>query len=920
MVAVHQCSFCKDPIPSFDKPRTAHLCIGMDTEGHIHTHGDLERKAEVRQMLDSAAESSGVGIVDKKPLMPKAVVFNNKQRIGDSLMFTCAIRDFKKAFPDVQVGARVTAPHILDHNPYIDRSIDAEAWKKLAMKQVEHLPLEEREKQSIFDLGEGRFFIKIGPGELTNKSNSLDWHFANAYRMSIERHLGVTIPQGESRPDIWLTEEEYNSPRPIAEPYWVICVNGEKAWGCKMYPMERWQAVVDAFPTIKFVQIGTKGDNAPRLQGANVIDMVGKTDDGKTGIRDLFKLFLHAEGSIGLVSFHMHLSGALSKPAVIVAGAREPVSFTRYAGHQYLANDGCLPCATKACWHCDINSCTNLVQTPNMVDKQVPKCVDMIDAEDVCNAIRQYYKGGRLKVGVPSEKPKFKNVVKAAKPAEAKFDWGKGAIDPMDWPFLEEVIKKHQVKTVLEFGAGLSTQLFAEKAGVLTDSFETEQAWIDKVTKEAPNAKIHKWNGRDMLGMWPNNYDLAFVDGPANGQNREQAVRLAANHANIVIMHDATRTYEAQWEEKYLKPGFQGPIKGGRWCHMWIKTASFKEFAAPVSPPPNPNQKRVRIVSTARGWGGCARSITTIMRLLLKAGHSVEFVPFRNAVTSKEMIDILKNELSAVKVTKDYDVLRTPCDVLLMYADDYVWEFPKHPEFEGINADRKIMMLNYRRGGVGEIPWTKGWDKYLFLNSAQESELKAILPGIDTAVYPPCTDLAPFFEAKIDYHKTLTIVRHNSQGDTKFAKDEHNQIHEALRLRPECAIHMLPGPSWMQPTDRFFKHARTGIPALICQFLERGNLFWYSLPKGYMDMGPRVILEAMAAGLPVIADNWGGAVDRVTPDCGWICDSKEQMLEVIKNVTPEELYKKGQAARARALAEFRSERWIDELTKAPCYA
>lgn len=80
-----------------------------------------------------------------------------------------------------------------------------------------------------------------------------------------------------------------------------------------------------------------------------------------------------------------------------------------------------------------------------------------------------------------------------------------------------------------------------------------------------------------------------------------------------------------------------------------------------------------------------------------------------------------------------------------------------------------------------------------------------------------------------------------------------------------------------------------------------------------MDMGPRVILEAMAAGLPILADPWGGAVDRVTSECGWLL-SKADQIELIKNVTAEELKRKGEAARERARAEFRPERWIEVLT------
>ncbi len=931
-----QCSICKDPVSAHDKARV-HLTVSRDKDGHVHTHGDLAKKNDMRDLIEAAADVVGVQVNQPFPLADaKTIVFNNKQRIGDSLTFTCAIRDFARAFPKVKFNVRLTAPHIVDHNPFLDRSIDPEEFKRMAQVQIDALPAEEKDKKAIFDLGDGRFFIRIGPGRLTDKSNSLDWHMTNAYRFSMEEKLGVTIPQGESRPDIYFTEEEYQEARVIADPYWVICVNGEKGWGCKMYPFERWQAVVDQNPDIKFVQIGTKGDNAPRLQGKNVIDWVGKTEDKQTGVRDLFKLFLNAEGSVGLVSFHMHLSGALYKPCVVVAGAREPVAFTRYPGHQYLATDGALPCATKACWHCGIDACTNLVQTPDKMDKKIPRCVDMIPAEEVTRAIRRYYEGGRLQLGVTSAKPKIKNIVPTpvtrtestpggfeVKGKYGELDWGKGAIDPMDWPFLDEVIKKNQVKTVLEFGAGLSTALMSEISHVT--SFETEGEWIEKVFTACrlkprgsgipDSPTIHQWNGREIpnhvtLGQ----YDMAFVDGPANGQNRGEAFRLAANHAKIVVVHDATREYEAQWEAKYLKPGFTGPIKGGRWCHLWIKSASFVPFAAPTAPPPNPSKKHVRIVTNAKGWGGASRSVTTIMRMLLDAGHDVEFVPF-GEITSREFKDALKNGLSSVRVAPSLEALREHCDVLLVYANDYVWEFPKLEDaFSGVNADRKIMMTNYRLGAVGKVPWTKGWDKYLFLNSTQEKELLRVLPGASTAVYPPCTDLSPFFEAKINYDGPVRIVRHSSQGDAKFCKNFGNELANVHDCREDLEIHMLPGPSFIQPANRFFKYPRTGMPGMIRSFLEKGNLFWYSLPKDYVDAGPRVILEAMAAGLPVIADNWGGAVDRVTPETGWLCNTKEEMVEIIENVTPEDLRRKGEAARARALAEFRPERWLTELT------
>lgn len=78
-------------------------------------------------------------------------------------------------------------------------------------------------------------------------------------------------------------------------------------------------------------------------------------------------------------------------------------------------------------------------------------------------------------------------------------------------------------------------------------------------------------------------------------------------------------------------------------------------------------------------------------------------------------------------------------------------------------------------------------------------------------------------------------------------------------------------------------------------------------------MGPRVIIEAMAAGLPVIADNWGGAVDRLTKECGWLCNEKSEYADIIRNISVSQLKKMGSAARQRAKDEFSTKKWISEI-------
>lgn len=968
-----KCPFCtKDnEVKEWDRKTMSHLVITKDAEdGSFHTHGPIESPGAMKELINAAREVVDLS-KETNALSQKEIIFHNRQRIGDMIMFTCAIRDFKKAYPDIKVGVISTGMHVWDYNPYVERKLDSYFKNGKTLKDITPADF----------LAGNTNVLKIGPGWMTNASNRIDWHFANAFRVSIENALGIHISQGESRGDIWVTQEEYNAPRVFEQPYWLIVTSGEKGWGCKMYPTEKWQKFIDQNSDITFVQLGAAGDNPTRLKGKNVIDYVGKTEDRNTGLRDLIKLFLNAEGSISLVSFAMHLSGALYKPAIVIAGGREPVSFTQYAGHRYLATDGCLPCSVNACWHCDINACSAL-----NANKE-PMCVDMIQPEDLTRALQSYYIGGRLKKGVVSEKPKqFKNIVKTPEKviipepvvtdiSNYGMEWGGGCITSEDWSFIRDTIIKNNVKTVLEFGTGLSTLLMAD-LGIQVVTYETMEGWIKKIKELKPAADIRLWDGVTLPEQPPlPKFDMAFVDGPAGGKTRENSTQLASQLSDLIIIHDASRENEMKWQEKYLKGKFFGPGGGGRRCHIWAKSPDVEmsirkgsplytqdkaveakkqpvltpkeaqgEAISVKSDPCEPSncpkvsfpigakpkgevveasvmqpkhRKFIKFVSTARGWGGCARSITTLMKFLLAEGHKVEFIPFRNSVGSTEFKQYIKDFLPGLIVTETYNSLKEACDVLFVYADDYVWEFGTplmQDTFSFLNADRKVMMLNYRRGKVGEVEWTRGWDKYMFLNSTQERELLKVHPGVRTKVLPPCTELEEFLKIRPNYNTNLRLVRVSSQGDTKFDKENFGmEVENILQSRKDVEMYFLPGPSFIQSNGRVRKVPRTASAGEIAKFLGIGNLFWYSLPPGYMDMGPRVVLEAMAAGLPVLADNWGGVIDRVTEETGWLCNTKAEHQLVISELTPELLEQRGQAAKQRAIDEFVPQKWISEI-------
>jgi len=835
---------------------------------------------------------------NSKSLEQKPIVFRNRQAIGDILMMTCAIRDFKATFPNWPINVATTAMHIWDNNPNLDRSVTQDRAE----------------------------LVDIGPSKLTNASNRDDRHFANAFRLSIEEKLGVSIVQGPAKADIWMTKKEVDSAPLVKPPYWVITAGEKGDWTTKTYPFSRWQEFVNRYPQHKFVQIGVSGGRHkhPVLQGDNIVNFIGQTQGRHDGIRRLMKLFYHAQGTIGMISLQMHLASAFNMPCIVVAGAREPARFTQYPGHQYLVTDGCLPCAaTNACWSCDIDKSCKQVSVNDLGEK-FPLCVDIITVDDICRAFDQYYEGKRLtdKVRPPtiSNSP-VEKAFEAHKdinldtvtnlPEKFGFDkWGGSSITDRDWLFIKNVIEDNKIKSILEFGAGLSTCLMNTLVKDMV-TYESVPGWLNKFRQKYANLNlnIRQWDGKTSTNVdLKRTYDLGFVDGPAGGKNRNISTKIASELCKIVIVHDAGREWETKWQEKYLVPTFTHVKNGGHRCKLWVK----KEVHRKVER----EKKRVqsgkpllKMVFNGRGEGGAESSTTWIMNRFIDMGWDVQYISPVGPSATFNKIGNLK-----VRITKDLTKISDECDILCVYCNDYVWEFPKLVmHFVDVKASRKVMCVNFRLGQIGKVDWTTKFDDYIFLNSSLETLFKTRVPNSSTHVLAPPIDLSPFYKAEVpEPKKYLELIRHNSQGDTKYPKDFKEKLELIISRFPDILIRLMPAPSFLKPMRNVIQYRKNQPP--IPDYLKIGNTFFYHLPEGYQDQGPKVIMEAMATGLPVIADNHSGPKDRVVPGTGFLCDSFNQHLDAIEKLQDPELrFEMGSNAREHAKKEFNPENWITKI-------
>jgi hypothetical protein len=297
-------------------------------------------------------------------------ILKNHQSPGDIVMLTAAVRDLKLSHPDIEVDVDTACPALWENNPHLSRGIKGDVIKA-------DYPL-------IHDSNEGQH------------------HFIHGFRQFLEDKLDIRIKPTKFKGDIHISDEEKSwvsqlEEMGINERFWILNAGGKYDF------------------TAKWWKVGEEKHWHPKLEG--VVNLIGKTD-----LRQLIRLMYHASGVVTGVSLAMHLAaaveskhGLLNRPCVVLAGGREPVQWEAYPHHRFLAVNGTMDCCDNGgCWksRCQLvgdgdkkdteDVCLHPVDIkPTMVKTKgklrIPKCMDMIKADDVTKAIRQYYTGGVLK-------------------------------------------------------------------------------------------------------------------------------------------------------------------------------------------------------------------------------------------------------------------------------------------------------------------------------------------------------------------------------------------------------------------------------------------------------------------------------------------------------------------------------------------
>lgn len=255
------------------------------------------------------------------------IVFSTQNGLGDELLLTALVREWKKQHPHDSVFVIARQPGIFFNNPNVSGVLPPQepTYSVLSALRIPHRHLEYQKYDAATD--------RDDPG-------------TTPFAVTLMRNAGLE-GDVEYQPEIFLTPEELEAAS-FASGTLVFQTTGRRPGGYmlnKEWGEARFRELHDSLnPQFPTVQIGLNTDESLSAK----FDRRGATD-----IRKAAAILARAAVFTGLASGLMHLARAVNCPAVIVYGGREDPKISGYPGHTALTgNPPCSPCWLRSrCEH-----------------------------------------------------------------------------------------------------------------------------------------------------------------------------------------------------------------------------------------------------------------------------------------------------------------------------------------------------------------------------------------------------------------------------------------------------------------------------------------------------------------------------------------------------------------------------------------
>ena len=229
-------------------------------------------------------------------------------------------------------------------------------------------------------------------------------------------------------------------------------------------------------------------------------------------------------------------------------------------------------------------------------------------------------------------------------------------------------------------------------------------------------------------------------------------------------------------------------------------------------------------------------------------------------------------------------------------------------DFAGMPPDVLNRSILYNQWFT-ELPYVAGLREYWFASPTCLLETGRCVPREKSrVVLNPVR--AEFFDVRRRAEAGASVGRHSRPTPIKFSGDFF-ELYEGIAV-PDLQVRVLGcEPSLAEATERQSTRLRhtywmlhfNSMPA--ARFLSFLSVYVYKTHESFREACGVCILEALAAGLPVVAENKGGIRDIVVPGkTGMLCDTLEEYQRAAKSLltSPEQWRQYSEHARQWALA------------------
>jgi glycosyltransferase involved in cell wall biosynthesis len=356
--------------------------------------------------------------------------------------------------------------------------------------------------------------------------------------------------------------------------------------------------------------------------------------------------------------------------------------------------------------------------------------------------------------------------------------------------------------------------------------------------------------------------------------------------------------------------------------------------------------KEINLVGNLNSKGGGEQSLYMIARLLQANGWKVNLHPWSTTNDKFKNGTVPVSPHSFKNGMGSHMVSGVP---LLFYANDCIWDFAENAKPVVDKSSKVVIGINFMNGPLPKCGWLSSSHKLkavIFQNTEKKEEWLRDAIGFNGTEYVVmfgAIDLEKYLEVcppKRSKNDELVVLKHcmpdyrkwvteesKHKGDKchiwqkHFVKDTDARFYERLlKDTKNTRFEFMEAHKDLQnafPNEpRMVFHKWDAMP--VDEFLSRGHVYLYRTSNAWRDQYPRVIAEALAAGLPVLCEPRDGPLDRVVyGDTGAYCVDYDEFKEWVKKLQRKEDYRHhlGMNAKDWARENLDPRRWVDELER-----